>query len=61
MPLLGMEGAVEGQEELSLRSDELSSWGRVPVGKGCSWNCDLRGGQGGEMSGWILTVEVVQG
>jgi hypothetical protein len=30
MPLPGMMGAVEGQEELSLRSDEISRLGEGP-------------------------------
>lgn len=32
MPLTGMAGALEGQEELSLRSDELSRLGKGPSG-----------------------------
>lgn len=32
MPLTGMMGALEGQEELSLRSDELSRLGKGPSG-----------------------------
>ena len=32
MPLTGMVGALEGQEELSLRSDELSRLGKGPSG-----------------------------
>lgn len=48
MPLLACRG-FGGAEELSLRSDELSSWGRVPVvGEGCFWNRDLLGGVGVE-------------
>lgn len=53
---------MKGQEELSLRSDELSRLREGPrVGEGCSWICDLHGERGGEMAGWFLTVEVARG
>lgn len=61
MPLTGTVGALEGHEELSLRSDELQAGeGSQWWGEGCSWNLDLHGGEG-EMSGGLLTVEVAQG
>lgn len=54
-------GAVEGQEELSLRSDELSIWGKVPAaGEGCS-GTEVSVGVREEVSGWLFTVEVAQG
>lgn len=36
---------MEGQEVLSLRSDELSGWGSPVVGEGCSWNLDRGEGE----------------
>lgn len=53
---------MEGQEELSLRSDELSRLGKGPSGgeRAVPGNLISIGGER-ERSGWLLTVEVAQG
>lgn len=54
-------GAVEGQQVLSLRSDDLSSWEESQWwGRAVPGTLIFMGGEG-EMSGWLLTVEVAQG
>lgn len=60
MPLMGTVGALEGQEELSLRSDELQA-GEGSHGGGRAVPGTLISRGEGEMSGWLLTVEAAQG